>query len=453
MAASARAIACSAWRGTSCQDKISLAVICSVVLFWTALVLGKGDALSSYVFLYDGHFWGSDYYGPLYMMQYGLDPWEGGINYPAGAYVFYRIAYHMIPPNSSAEWANALVGRTYSYATLGLILTYILSIIPLWFVLRRMAGGSDRQKNLFAIAMLLCGPLFAAFVFGNIFLVCLAPLFFYLKFYNSDKRWMRWVSYIALGVAASIKVYPAVFAMMILTKKHKKEFIPACLMILAMFLLPFFWFQGFDSLLGFLRNFVSDAAWKADWGMGYVVSFQNLVKLISTAFGSYWEGEIPIWMKLIPFAVFFALFFTSKEEWKKVFACSLLCIWFPTMSWTYMLALLIPPLCLLARRIDLSRTLDSRVRFGTPLVVLLTATVIPYATPLIASVNERFYELKLTVENMITVYPLSWGFVIVHCAVVLVVLLVLIDNIVNLLSRPSKKNCSLKEKESILLEG
>lgn len=425
---SAGAAVKSVWTGTSCQDKVSMAVIVSVVLFWTALILDRGGCLSSYVFLYDSHFWGSDYYGPLYMLKYGIDPWEGGINYPAGAYVFYRIAYHMIPLGSSAEFSDALMGRTYSYATLGLILTYFLSFIPLWFMLRKMGSGSNMQKSLFALSIILCGPMFAAIVFGNIFLICLAPLFLFLTFYQSEKRWLRWISYAALGISASIKVYPAVFAIMILTKKYKKEFIPACALVAVMFLLPFFWFEGLSSLKAFLGNFVSDSAWKADWGMGYVVSFQNLVKLASTASGSYWNGEIPFWMKLIPFAVFFLIFLSSKEDWKKVFACALLCVWFPTMSWTYMLVLFVPPICMLARSIDEAPASSTNLRFKAVCVALLTATIIPYATPLIDSVNTYFYELKSSVDNMVTVYPLSWGIVIIHTAIVLLILLILIDN-------------------------
>ena len=38
------------------------------------------------------------------------------------------------------------------------------------------------------------------------------------------------------------------------------------------------------------------------------------------------------------------LFRSGKEEWKKVYALSLLCIWIPEFSYTYTLMLMIPPL-------------------------------------------------------------------------------------------------------------
>lgn len=422
--------------------QVSMLLVLGTSAFWAILFFTHGTALDSYIFVYDGHFWGSDYFGPLYMMQHWTNPWEGGINYPAGAYVFYRIFYHFIPQGSVAQYSDALMGRTYAYAILGLIITYVLHLIPTYFLTKRMVGDKGPSGSLFALATMLCGPALAAIVFGNIVLICVPLIYFYIEFHSSEDANLRWLSYILLAVAASIKVYPVVYLGLVLVGKHRREFIPACFISLGLFLAPFFWFEGVDSIYAFINNFIADAAWKSDWGVGYVVSFQGLVKLVSLLIGSYYNGELSGALKIVPLLIALALFFTSSEEWKRLFACAIACIWFPTMSWTYMLILLVPVLARLVNEssdagIPRKAKHDARVRFSkgrAAYSVAITLLLIPYATPKIEGINSLFFELKQRVSTMVTVYPASWGTVIIDGLLLIITATMLFDNVSQLIS-------------------
>lgn len=419
---------------TTYQDRVAIGIIIGALAFWTLILVTRGKLLDSYIFCYLTHQWGTDYFNVIYNFENPINPWENGLNYPAGICLLFRLAFHMVPLGTQAEYADAYAGATYTYAALGLVIMYFISAVAIWIGTYKMASGKLASRLLLAWAVFLTGPIFAAFFYANSILLSFGFLFIFVGFYSSDRTWLRWLAYASLGVAATIKIYPAVFLMMLLAdKKLRREFIPACILVALFVIVPFFFFEGITSIKSFLSNFSSESSWKSDWGFGYLVGFQTLVKIISYAVGSYIEGDVPRLVTLIPFAVFFFLFFTSEAEWKRLFACALLCIWYPFISHTYVMLLFFPALCSLVRSCDKARVRSDgskRGMFYTVSTVLMLLLIVPWALPQIDSVNEFFLGLQqMHPEEIIAIYPFSWTFVLLHTVTVSLVLLIAIDNV------------------------
>ena len=81
--------------------------------------------------------------------------------------------------------------------------------------------------------------------------------------YQSDNKIIRYLSYISLGIATGIKIFPAIFSILIIKERKWKEFGYCFIIVVAILFLPFLLTDGTPlSLLDTIMNYSTDSAGK-----------------------------------------------------------------------------------------------------------------------------------------------------------------------------------------------
>lgn len=424
-----------------------LAVVSAVILlagstfFWLCALLSRGATLSGYFFVYDGHFFGNDYFLPLAVIGRG-DPWEAGLNYPAGAILFLKVLHHMVPEGFGGI-GNQSVLRTYLNTIMGYVLFQVVSSIIIAAFISIKLRATRKKTVVFVSAMLVSGPFLYNWECGNIVIVAIALLFVYLMLYSSEHLSLRLVSYIALGLSATLKIYPAIFSIMTARSKYRNEFIPCVLIITTIVLSPFFFFDGLDSVWAFIRAFFAESGMKSDWGLGYNYSLQNIVKSASLLFGGYIAGSITAIPKVVISIALLLEAVVTRKESLRLLSLALICLLFPDYSYGYMFPLFIPALVELVNEATCSTSRkNQKGKVQILPVILLTVLFIPYPFPSLDGVNQMIEDYSGTM-----LYPMSWGHVVIMAAIVILVVYCLHNLFCMAAMFGRKERCRLMEEK------
>lgn len=401
--------------GVTATTVAAIALVTCEAFFWIAMIVSRGEFWRGAVFTYTGHHFGNDAYIPLAAAQ-AYDPWASGLNYPAGALLLFKCLTLMTPTQMRQPVGSSFYQTYYSSAA-AMIFLYTISLVVLCvgvaMLLRTRQTAVTRW--LVTIGILLSSPLIFNYISQNCVVLVAGLTTIFAALYDSDFKWKRYVGYILLGIAASIKLYPAAFAWLILFGKYRKEFIVCCAISAGCILLPFFCYDGLQSIGEFLANLSNESAEKVDWGVGYNYSLQNFVKTMSILVGAYYAGPLSIIFKLIIVTIVVLVSAMVRKDWERWFLVATSFIWFFDYSYQYMLAFYIPSFIMMLQDDDLSS--QSRALFAVAFLLIL----IPYATPCIQLVNE-FYDrsgfLTLRGEDGGTIYPMSYGCLLANIVIV-----------------------------------
>lgn len=392
-------------------------IILLEILYWIIMIITRSHFLDGY-FINDFTNTSMDYFNMLANLQ-TLDPYASNANYPALCFVIWRVLYHMVPQLEGIVDGYFL--REYMPAQLGYIIYLTIIIISIWQLIQYKFRQSVVEKYLVAIALLLSGPFIFTLERGNIIILSFLFLFFFYCFYDSEKKIVRYTAYIALALSASIKIYPAVFGIIILLKKRYKEAAVAVIIGIFIFLLSFFAFDGIQSLLDMLNGIFAANELQSNAGMGLNFCASNLVKIFA-ALGGKLLVEVSFGAKITSLLICILIFFLNQEEWKRLFALSLLCIWIPEFSYTYVLILMfIPFISLIAVKKEIYCTMDYVYR------ILFAFMLIPIALPAIPEMD--FAGVRL---------PITYPTIIINLDILIMSIALLIQGIINTLKSKVK---------------
>lgn len=350
-----------------------------------------------------------DYFNMLSNL-YTLKPYSDNANYPAMCFLILRVLYHMIP--LIPEGNDGFYLRNYMPAQLGYIIYTIVLILGIYELLQLFCKKDKAENKLIAISIVISGPFIFTLERGNIILAALLFLLLFVLLYNSTNRKYRYLAYIALAISASIKIYPALFGLMIIYKKRYKEAIHTFILGILIFITPFMAFDGIKSLKTMIYGIFLTSNIQGNLGMGYNFSFTNLVKIFFALNGNL-NPHINGFIKIIPLFIGITIFLISREEWKKLYAIALLCTWLQEFSYTYTLLLFIVPLIVYLRdNTSLYRMTDLVYRF------LFLIIFIPLPLPQIP---------EMDIENI--KFPINYSTIIINITILLMSLIIIFDSI------------------------
>lgn len=383
-------------------------VLTGTATAWFIYCLTHGSAFASY-FVPAPENTGMDYFGMLSLI-YDQDLYHNRVpNYPAMCFLVWRVLYHFMP--GIPQGGDRFYLRDYMFAQLPYILYTVICLLTICLCARHLLRSLKGENASVTIAALMVsGPIIFTIERGNIILLSLASLMLFVCFYDSPKRGVRYLSYLCLAFSAAIKIYPAIFALLVLRKGRLKEFIHVFIIGIVVFMLPFFAFGGIDAFLTMIRGLFGYTATSEAGGLGYNFSFSILVKIVAALLGVNLQS-VPLPFTLLAFAICLALCFLCKETWKKMFLLALMCVWTPSFSYTYVLIFFIPAVVFFL--IDSSRGKRDYIYLG-----LFALLFIPYALPEVAAVSAVLGDVFL---------KLSWGCMIIHFVLVTFVALFVVD--------------------------
>lgn len=382
---------------------IACVMLTGSLLFFTSNIITRSSFYNSY-FIPDWQDTYMDYFNMLENVRLG-DPYYANANYPAMCFLLLKILFHMVPQGSLEPGLTArheAMGlRELAPAIMPFLLVTVFCVVVICFItrgfLRKMSLGT---QNLVVLAVVFSGPMLFLLERGNLLLWSFTLTLVFLFLCQSDKKWHKVLACLSLALAASIKIYPAIFAVGYLKEKHFREFCLFALSFSAFMVLPFFVFSGFDSIKMMLEGLFLSSGESIVRGFGYNYSASNLFGVIDSAFNVGIPSFIPM---AVSFAACAVLYFKANERWQEVAALSLACIWIPSFSYTYTLVFLIPILLVVASE-------NKKMNILEALSLLFIAfALIPLPLP----------GVPFIAGNMESYYVMSWGHLINNIAIVL----------------------------------
>lgn len=181
-------------------------------------------------------------------IQYGLQPYENKVIYPPFINLIYAALGRMTIISMSHDPYSL---RLTQMGALVYLLVTIITVL-LYTILCFYTYGKKWKSILFILVTLFSTPFLYALERGNSVLLTVVLILVFLSLYCSKKRAYRYLSYIALGLAAGIKISPALFGVLLIRERRWKETVVAFIVGSVTFLLPFAFLDG--NIITLLEN-------------------------------------------------------------------------------------------------------------------------------------------------------------------------------------------------------
>lgn len=224
-----------------------------------------------------------------------------------------------------------------------------LFLLAAGLLMRRMGA----EEGLILGAVALSAPFLYNIERANQVWLAGAGVMVFLAWFESESRWKRLAALAALAFAGALKITPGVFALLLLKNRRWKDLVILSVLGLALLILPFFCYGGFESVQEW-RNILREhaQAYSTFKGWGFVkFARTGLVRLrgveLEMRSGLYYAtagldslmGLAAVWA-----------FFRTRDRRMEVWAIGLALVLLPAVSMYYTALYLIPAFLLLAGR-------------------------------------------------------------------------------------------------------
>lgn len=269
---------------------------------------------------------------------------ESGVIYPPLVVLFYKFCSMFFNIDSM----KASEVRETSLGMIIFVCFTVVSYILFAKLIYKYKNGSFANKSLFAFFTLFSFPMIYLIERGNIIVLVLPLLLYFVNEYDSDVKYKRHLAYICLAISVAIKIYPVFFGLLLLKKKKNFKNILLCIFYGAVFFfVPFIFVGGFSQLGVLIHNILYTSSMFGSKGFGFKVSISNTFSLFGHVFNHVRLFETAGTMFLIITVLaglFLILFNKWNEDWKIYAVISLIIILVPGFSYIYSVAYMIIPL-------------------------------------------------------------------------------------------------------------
>lgn len=291
-------------------------------------------------------------------------------NYPPLAILMYRIGGKIVPADidvysdkivneTFANWENQIPSRKRAFGLRNILVGRVLYlyhilifVIPLFIISNYFIKGSTKIKNLWSVFIVSSWPVFYALERGNIIVYALIFTLLFVLLYRREDKLSRILAFVCLAIAFNIKLYPAIFGLLILEKKDWKGALLCVGFAISIYLVAFVicydirvFFESIENIFAWASN----RSQRVELTNFSIINFTKLVNgflvLITNNFFS--SIKSPGFYKFVLIFCFLSsvfMYFFSKDDYKKLFSLSALCIYIPNISYAYSLVFLLLPL-------------------------------------------------------------------------------------------------------------
>lgn len=380
-----------------------LIMIVAITCFLIAGYKTRGEAILSILF-FDKNDMFMDYFNCI---QYGRKPYYFGINYPPLMNTIFAFLGHfnIVGKGGAATRATRMGLMVYSYYSAA-----IYSML-VW-IIYQLKQGETAERILFIVVMSLSLPFIYVFERGNSIVIALIFLAMYLKFYKSKETKLKYLAFFSLAIAASIKISPALFGVLLIKEKRYKDGIICAIIGFFVFMLPFLVTDG--NIFALLKNIDTiTARYQNIQGTGNFIDILNAGKIL----GRYFNKNLTHLVFIVKNALFIfgilgVCLYRKMDEWKSYGILAGLIVLTPGFSAIYNLVYMIIPLIFFLDNLENSRRLDY--------VYLLL-----FAGMFIPLVNRKFALFNLFAAD---VYPLRLT-TFIECFSLLIFVVLLVSEV------------------------
>ncbi len=293
--------------------------------------------------------------------------------YPPLCVLVFRIISKLINPELVSSPFN--LRTSLQYDEMCIMIYFLFAIICIISLVRliesyvnlKQNGKFKLQASILSFMMIVSFPVMFCIERGNILILSVILSMFFCFFKDSHNPLVRELSYIALAVAAGIKLYPAIFGLTLIIEKKYKEAARTILYGLIIVIGPIaFFIEEFNTsgstaasissllqinsasmadsgtssaIMKIINNLISFATKKKSSLNFSSVSIQNFIFMLRLDNGSTIAKIVCGITEII--ALISA--FITKTEWKKIFLISYLMLNIPSASSSYALSFLLIP--------------------------------------------------------------------------------------------------------------
>lgn len=126
------------------------------------------------------------------------------------------------------------------------VIVFLIFLFVSIYVFRRIIQRVLSERYSFSmtewvfLAILLSIPVLYTIQRGNCIFYAIDCIMLFLLGYRSEKKPIRYLSYVAIIIAVNIKLYPALFMLLMLRERQVKEFVLCAVIALLLFFLPLY---------------------------------------------------------------------------------------------------------------------------------------------------------------------------------------------------------------------
>lgn len=322
----------------------TLIIILSFLVFALSAILTRGASLPQVLFYnYAGHSFDlfGDYLNSISYVA-GGKPYEIGVNYPPFIEVFFFIISKITLVKVEYGYQiNVLWSTVCSYVT------FYGIIIGIMFTAKKYFHGTMHRGFVIFFCVLISTPTLYAMVRGNVILIAFLFALLFLFNYESPSPMVRELSYVCLAISAAIKLYPALFGLVLFRERRYKDAGRCIVYGLILFILPFFAFGGLSQIRVFFDNIFSlSSEFTSKYGPANKIDLDAIMLTLNRVFGLPLINSVVL--KIIIATILVCASFLLSSKWKSITALSMLMILMPGFSFVYTgVFLLIPWLIML----------------------------------------------------------------------------------------------------------
>ena len=240
---------------------------------------------------------------------------QQGEIYPALGICFYATIGHFTIPfvkwDGDSTWDLALAMRDTSMSAMVFTVLIIALIISFYMIYQKFVEKDigRAEYNMLFIMLLFSYPVLFGISTGNYIFLTVLCCVLYIYGYDSENKWIRCLSYIALGVAAGTKVTPAFLAVLTLKRKGWLELGKCVMIVSALLLIPFIFTDG--DPISYVKNVIEYAS-----SVPSSFGFLNLNDILD-ALGLDIYGALAIEILVLGAVLLVILMDDEMEKWEE----------------------------------------------------------------------------------------------------------------------------------------
>lgn len=266
-----------------------------------------------------------DLFNPMYTMQSGTISLQNFYNENTGGYP--PVARLLLWVIGNFVSKSSLIFGAITSRRESLLLVVLLVLVFFVLLYQTLSKENRKGSKILFLIIAFSSPMLFAIERGNIVLISFLLGVYFVAEYRSKSPLKKHTALISLALAASIKIYPAIYGLVLLTKKRIRDAFTALFYGLVVFLLPFLFTGGFTSFIGFIGSLGGFVSEKQSYTKYWLLNYTNVIAEIGELLGGMvLSGSAIKISMLVVMALLVLCGIFNATLWKKLLAVSLVLV-------------------------------------------------------------------------------------------------------------------------------